>query len=91
MTKHLDFLEQLETFRQESSIAARYTYAEMSLQHAASKSKKLLGRINNTPTFWIVCETALQSSAYISLHRIFNTKSKYNIYMLYLIQWNEIF
>lgn len=82
MTKNLDFLAQLENFRQESSIAARFTYAEMSIQHAASKSKKLLNSLNNTPTFWIVCELALQSSAYISIHSIFNKKSTYNIHSL---------
>ena len=63
-------------------MAARFTYAEMSIQHAASKSKKLLNRLNITPTFWAICEVALQSSSYISIHRIFNKDSKYNIYAL---------
>ena len=54
-------------------------YAEMAIQHAASKSKKLLNRLNNTPTFWLVCGASLQSSAYITIARIFDKKSKYNI------------
>ena len=54
-------------------------YAQMAIQHAASKSKNLLNRLNNTPTFWIACGASLQSSAYITIARIFDEKSKYNI------------
>jgi len=79
MTRHRNFEVQLENFRRESATAAQYIYAEMAIQHAASKSKKLLSRLNNTPTFWLSCSAALQSSAYISLGRIFDTNSKYNV------------
>ena len=79
MKSESDFLVQLENFDHESSIAARYLYAEMAMQHAASKSQKLLDRLNDTPTFWIVCGASLQSSAYITIARIFDKKSKYNI------------
>lgn len=79
MKHHDDFLLQLKNFENESSAAARFMYAEMAIQHAASKSKKLLNRLNNTPTFWIACGASLQSSAYITIARIFDKKSKYNI------------
>lgn len=79
MTRHRDFEIQLENFRNESAIAAQYTYAEMAIQHAASKSQKLLNRLNYTPRFWIVCGASLQTAAYISLGRIFDTKSNYNV------------
>lgn len=79
MTRHRSFEIQLENFRRESATAGQYVYAEMAIQHAASKSKKLLNRLNNTPTFWLSCSAALQSSAYISLGRIFDTKSNYNV------------
>jgi len=79
MTRHRSFEIQLENFRRESVTAAQYIYAEMAIQHAASKSKRLLNRLNNTPTFWLSCSAALQSSAYISLGRIFDTNSKYNV------------
>lgn len=79
MTRHRSFEIQLENFRRESATAAQYIYAEMAIQHAASKSKKLLNRLNSTPTFWLSCNAALQSSAYISLGRIFDTNSKYNV------------
>jgi len=79
VTRHRSFEVQLENFRRESATAAQYIYAEMAIQHAASKSKKLLSRLNNTPTFWLSCSAALQSSAYISLGRIFDRDSKYNV------------
>lgn len=79
MKNENDFLVQLKNFDHESSIAARYFYAEMAIQHAVSKSKVLLNKLNNTPTFWIVCSASLQSSAYITIARIFDKKSKYNI------------
>lgn len=79
MTRHRSFEIQLENFQRESATAAQYIYAEMAIQHAASKSKKLLNRLNNTPTFWLSCRAALQSSAYISLGRIFDATSKYNV------------
>jgi hypothetical protein len=79
MTRHRSFEIQLENFRRESATAAQYIYAEMAIQHAASKSKKLLNRLNNTPTFWLSCRAALQSSAYISLGRVFDSNSKYNV------------
>lgn len=82
MNKYHLFEVQLENFRNEASVAARFIYAEMAIQHAVSKSPKLLNRLNRTPTFWITCGAALQSEAYISLGRIFDDKSSYNIGML---------
>lgn len=79
MTRHLEFDVQLENFRNESAIAAQYIYAEMAIQHAVSKSTKLLNRLNHTPRFWIVCGASLQTAAYISLGRIFDTKSPFNV------------
>ena len=79
MTRHQSFEIQLENFRQEAASAAQYIYAEMAIHHAASKSKKLLHRLNSTPIFWLSCSAALQSAAYISLGRIFDTKSKFNV------------
>ena len=78
--KNIDnFLVHLNNFENESSIAARYLFAEMAIQHGASKSKSLLKKLNETPTFWIVCNASLQSSTYISIGRIFDKTSKYNI------------
>jgi hypothetical protein len=79
MSRHRSFEVQLENFRREAATAAQYIYAEMAIQHAVSKSKKLLNRLNSTPTFWLSCSAALQSAAYISLGRVFDTTSKYNV------------
>jgi hypothetical protein len=79
MTRHFDFTQQLENFEHEVRNVARYVYAEMAINHAASKSKILLNRLNKTPRFWLTCNAALQSAAYISLGRIFDTKSPYNV------------
>jgi hypothetical protein len=51
----------------------------MAVQHAASKSRRLLDRLNRTPTFWSVSAGAFQTAAYISLGRIFDRKSRYNV------------
>jgi hypothetical protein len=70
---------QLENLDHEAQVIANYVYAEMTIQHAASLSKKLLHRLNNTPTFWIACNAALQSAAYIAIGRVFDRKSPYNL------------
>lgn len=79
MNNHRKFEVQLENLRHEVGVAARYIYADMAIEHAASKSPKLLNRLNHTPTFWIACGGAFQSAAYISLGRIFDVTSKYNV------------
>jgi hypothetical protein len=79
MTPHRQFEVQLKNLQNEAGIAARYIYADMAIQHAASKSQKLLNRLNRAPTFWIACGAAFQTAAYMSLGRIFDTKSHFNV------------
>lgn len=79
MARHRDFLIQLQNFRHEAYSAAQYLYSGMAVQHAASKSKPLLNRLNVTPTFWLVHGAACQTAAYVCLGRVFDTKSRYNI------------
>jgi hypothetical protein len=89
MSAHRQFEVQLENLRNEAGIAARYIYADMAVQHAVSKSQKLLNRLNRTPTFWIACGAAFQSAAYMSLGRVFDTKSKFNVAaLLYAMEAN---
>jgi hypothetical protein len=73
------FERQLANLERESTVIANYVYAEMAIQHAASKSPTLLNRLNRTPTFWITCNAALQSAAYIAIGRVFDRKSPYNL------------
>jgi len=82
LIRHRDFLVQLESFDNESRNAARYIYANLAIQHAGSQSRKLLGRLNETPTLWLTVGASLQTSAYIALGRIFDDDSKYNIHRL---------
>ena len=79
MARHHQFLIQLENFRHETAVAAQYLYAEMAVQHAASRSEVLLNRLNDTPRFWQVHMAATQTAAYVTLGRIFDTKSNYNV------------
>jgi hypothetical protein len=79
MARHREFLVQLENFRQEAYVAAQYVYADMAVQHAVSKSKTLLNRLNLTPRFWLAHASASQIAAYVCLGRVFDTKSRYNI------------
>jgi hypothetical protein len=74
-----DFEKQLSNLGLEVSVIASYVYAEMAIQHAASKSKKLLRLLNRTPTFWLTCNASFQSSAYLALGRVFDLKSPYNL------------
>jgi hypothetical protein len=79
MARHHEFLVQLENFRHESTVAAQYLYSGMAVQHAASKSSKLHSRLSETPSFWNVHMAATQTAVYVTLGRIFDTNSKYNI------------
>jgi hypothetical protein len=73
------FDRQLSNLEHEANVIANYVYAEMAIQHAASKSKRLLNRLNSTATFWIACGAAFQSAAYIAIGRVFDRKSPYNL------------
>lgn len=73
------FVDQLENFRREAYVAAQYLYSEMAVNHAASKSPRLLGRLNQTPRFWLTHSAACQEAAYLALGRVFDTKSDFNV------------
>lgn len=83
MQPDLSFERQLANLKNEATAIAYYVYAENTIEHAASKSKKLLGRLNETPTFWLTTSSALQASAYIAIARVFDQKnSRYNLFAL---------
>jgi hypothetical protein len=79
MQRHKSFLPQLENFRHEAYVAAQYLYSEMAIQHAASKSKRLLSRLNLTPLFWRTHLASSQAAAYLCLARVLDKSSAYNI------------
>lgn len=76
---HKRFESQLENLRRESNVVACYVYAELAINYRAGKSRRLLQRLNETPTFWKVVASALQTSAYISLSRVFDDKAKFTL------------
>lgn len=79
MASKRSFLDQLQNFRREAYVAAQYLYSEMAVQHAASKSSRLLNRLNRTPRFWLTHGAACQEAAYLTLGRVFDTKSDFNV------------
>ena len=79
MTRSSKFLSQLENFQQDTYVAAKYLYAGIAIGHAASKSQTLRNRLNETAEICEVYQAATQTGTYITLGRIYDTTSKYNI------------
>lgn len=79
MPRTKSFLSQLDNFRHEAYVAAQYVYSEAAVQHAASRSERLLFRLNETPTFWLAHSAATQSAAYLCIARVFDRSSPYNV------------
>lgn len=86
---HQSFETQLQNFHNEANNVASYVYADFSINHEASKSKRLLHRLNETPTFWLTTSAALQTAAYISLGRIFDKHKDSRYTIDYLIKSAE--
>jgi hypothetical protein len=78
---HKTFRGQLENLRSEAHLAARYVYAELAIDYSASKSKRLLQKLNETPYFWMLCKSGFQAGAYLALSRAFEDrgKSRFNL------------
>ncbi len=72
MSTHKDFETQLNHFGKEVDNLSFYVYAEFSINHAASKSRRLLDRLNKTPYFWKTVQASFQTATYITLGRIFD-------------------
>lgn len=79
LKKSRHFLVQMESFRNEATLAAQYIYADMAIEQTASESNKLLNRLNRTPNFWLAVSAALQTSGFVALGRIFDKTSAYNV------------
>lgn len=76
---HKQFESQLENLRHESNTVAAFVFAEFAIHYRVAQSRRLLQRLNETPTLWKAIAASLQTSAYISLSRVFDEKSKYNL------------
>ncbi len=84
------FEKELEIFRTEASLCAMYYYAFLGIESVISSNRKLLDIVNETPLFWNANTSALQTSTFIVLHRIFDNKSKHNINKLLAIAKDNI-
>lgn len=73
------FTDELETFRREASGAAQFVFCELSIHHAAAKSRKTLAAINRTPLFWNTVLAGLQTSGFVTLARVFDQSSPHNV------------
>lgn len=73
------FVRELEIFRTEVQAGAQYLYAYLSFNSIVSDKKKTLNAVNRTPLFWNTVMSALQTSFFIVLGRIFDQKSPHNI------------
>ncbi|MBI3403966.1 MAG: hypothetical protein HY046_00720 [Acidobacteria bacterium] len=74
-----DFKDELEIFRTESESASQFFYAYLAVDEVAKHNKRVLRLLNENPLFWNTVVGALQSSALIALHRVFNNRSRHNV------------
>jgi hypothetical protein len=81
-TAEKQFRTQLDNFGNEVKIVTECVCVNLAIDHAASKSGRLLSRLNKTPTFWIATQAAFEVATYITLGRIFDNGGKYNINLL---------
>lgn len=76
------FEQRLEHLRNEVNQLSAYVYSENAVQHAASKSKTLLGRLNVTAQFWLSYKAACETASFITLGRLFDRGSYYSVMRL---------
>ncbi len=79
MTAASDFEKELEIFRTEADAAAQFLYAYLSIHETAGHRRSVHVLLNTAPLFWNTTLSALQTSAFIVLGRIFDQESAHNI------------
>jgi hypothetical protein len=84
-----EFVAELHNFDSEAQHAAFFLYATFSIDHAAAQSRRLLNRLNRTPTFWVTIRVALRTSAYITISRVFDQGSPHNVDRLIRLAQNN--
>lgn len=73
------FADELEVFRKDAEQAIQFFYANLAVNAAAARDKRILQLLNRAPLFWNTALGALQTSSFIALGRIFDQKSTHNI------------
>jgi hypothetical protein len=77
-----EFERKLEIFRKETEAGTQFLYSYLTIYAVIGDNKKSRDVVNKTPLFWRTIIGALQASFFMTLGRIFDRKSKYNIYNL---------
>jgi len=73
------FESELEIFRTESEAATQFFYGYLAVHEVAKHHKRVFRLLNQYALFWNTVLGALQTSALIALHRIFNNRSRHNV------------
>lgn len=74
-----EFVNRLESFCKDIENTIAFFFAFLSIRRIIIQNEKILKIINKTPFFWTLIEKALINSFYISLAKIFDQKSHYNL------------
>ncbi len=73
------FLKELESFRIDAESAIQFFYAHFTIHQVAGMNRRIKVELDKEPMFWNTTLTALQTSGFIALGRIFDQNSKHNI------------
>jgi hypothetical protein len=71
-----EFEFELEMFRKESDSAIQFFYSWQTVYAVAAKNKSVLRLLNQAPLFWNTSLGGLQSSAFVTLGRIFDPNTQ---------------
>ena len=78
----VEFKEEFELFRREVEEATQHFYGYLSINSVSQGRRPVLKLLNEAATLWNTANAAFQVSAVITLHRVFDTTSKHNVYTL---------
>lgn len=76
------FKHALQVFRIEAQESVQTLYAYLTIHAVMGESESVTDAINETQLFWGTCLNSLQTSLFIVLGRIFDRKSKHNLFAL---------
>ena len=79
MSPERQFRNELDTFRGDAGAAAQFFYAYLAIHETARRHPAVLTYLNENALWWNTVAGSLQMSALVSVHRIFNSRSRHNI------------
>jgi competence CoiA-like predicted nuclease len=85
-----NFEHHLEEFRKEVQGGTQFFYAMLAIRALATDNKNILATLNDSSLFWNTNIGALQTSFFVTLGRIFDQKSSYNVDTLLKIAQNHM-